>query len=218
MIFFIPLYFCFYFQKLENISPIHFTSIKWKKSKWFAILPNGKKYQIEKLENTFISTKWKKWSNFLCFSTYLTLFPQSGKHFIVAVYFHKIQKKLSNFLDFFIHISFHFHEVDYISPMRFISTKWKIFHQRTVFLWSGSILNELHYCQIVKNDRDRSRNICLSVRSWKKLNDFIYFFTHCFHLHEVENIHQYVFTKKYLLIYTTSKKLKLFKRETRDCE
>ena len=40
----------------------------------------------------------------------------------------------------------------------------------------------------------------------------------CFHLHEVENIHQYVFTKKYLMIYTTSTKLKLFERETRNCE
>ena len=50
-------------------------------------------------------------------------FPRSGKHFIVAIYFYKMQKKLSNFLYFFIHISFHFHEVDYISPMRFIPTK-----------------------------------------------------------------------------------------------
>ena len=42
-------------------------------------------------------------------------------------------KKLSNFLQFFIHISFHFHEVDFISPMWFISTKWKKFHQGTVY-------------------------------------------------------------------------------------
>ena len=94
-----------------------------KNFKWFSILPNGKKYQIEKLKNMFISTKWKKWSNFLYFSTNWTSFPQSGKHFIIAIYFHEMQKKLSNFLYFFIHISFHFHEVDYISPMRFISTK-----------------------------------------------------------------------------------------------
>ena len=33
LIFFIPLYFCFYFQELENISPIHFTSTKWEKPK-----------------------------------------------------------------------------------------------------------------------------------------------------------------------------------------
>ena len=131
------LYFCFYFQELENISIIHFTSTNWKKLKWFTALPHlNKKYQIEKLENTFISTKWKIWSNFLYFSMYLVLFPQSGKHFIVAIYFHEMQKKLSYCLYFFIHISFHFHKVDYISPMRFISTKWRIFHQRTVFPWS----------------------------------------------------------------------------------
>ena len=123
LIFFISLHFCLYFPELENISSIHFTSRKWKKLKWFSILPNGKKYQIEKLKNMFISTKWKKWSNFLYFSTNWTSFPQSGKHFIIAIYFHEMQKKLSNFLYFFIHISFHFHEVDYISPMRFISTK-----------------------------------------------------------------------------------------------
>ena len=35
-----------------------------------------------------------------------------------------------------------------------------------------------------------------------------------FHLHGVENIHQYVFPKKYLMIYTTSTKLKFFERET----
>ena len=35
----------------------------------------------------------KNWSNFLHFSTYLTSFPQSGKHFIVAIYFHEVQKK-----------------------------------------------------------------------------------------------------------------------------
>ena len=128
LIFFISLYFCLYFPELENISPIHFTSRKWKKLKWFSILPNGKKYQIEKLKNMFISTKWKKWSNFLYFSTNWTSFTQSGKHFIIAIYFHKMQKKLSNFLYFFIHISFHFHDVDYISPTRFISTKWKILH------------------------------------------------------------------------------------------
>ena len=138
LIFFIPLYFCFYFQELQNISPIHFTSTKWKKHKSFLILPNGKKkFQADKLENVVISPKWKKWSKFFYFSKYLTSFPQSGKLFIVVIYFHKMEKNLSNFLYFLIHISFHFQEVDYISPMRFISTKWKIFHQSTVFLWSG---------------------------------------------------------------------------------
>ena len=48
-------------------------------------------------------------SNFIYFSAYLISFLQSGKHFIVAIYFHEMQKKLSNFLYFFIHISFHFH-------------------------------------------------------------------------------------------------------------
>ena len=30
---FIPLYFYFYFQEMENISTIHFTSTKWEKLK-----------------------------------------------------------------------------------------------------------------------------------------------------------------------------------------
>ena len=33
LVFFIPLYFCFYFHELENISPVPFTSTKWKKPK-----------------------------------------------------------------------------------------------------------------------------------------------------------------------------------------
>ena len=50
------------------------------------MLPNGKNYQIEKLENRFIFTKRKKWRNFLYFSTYLTSFPRSGKNFTFAIY------------------------------------------------------------------------------------------------------------------------------------
>ena len=57
------------------------------------VLPNGKKYQIEKLENTFIFTKCIKWSNFPYSPTYLTSFPESGKNFIFAIYFHEVQKK-----------------------------------------------------------------------------------------------------------------------------
>ena len=95
-------------------------------SKW-------KKYQIENLENAFIQQSGKKWRNFLYFSTYLTSFPQSGRHFTVAIHFQEEQNRLSNFIYLFIHISFHVHKVDYISPVRFISTKWKIFHQRNVF-------------------------------------------------------------------------------------
>ena len=132
LIFFIPLYFCFYFQEVENISQFYFTSTKWKD------LDNLRYFQNEKISNKktgkYVSLHKKKWSNFLYFTTYLNSFPQSGKHFIVAIYFYKMHKKLSNFLYFYIHISFHFHKVDYISPMRFISTKWKIFHQRAVFL------------------------------------------------------------------------------------
>ena len=44
-------------------------------------------------------------------------------------------------------------------------------------------------------------------KKFKKLKDFIYLFIYlriCLYLHEVENIHQYVFSKKYLMIYTTS--------------
>ena len=97
-----------------------------------------KRNQIEKLENTFISTKWKKWSNFLYFSTYLTLFPQWGK---ISSYhrLHEVQKKLSNFLYFFTHVCFDFHKVkiytyfsnavyfhktENISPTHCIYSKW----------------------------------------------------------------------------------------------
>ena len=52
----------------------------------------------------------------------------------------------------------------------------------------------------------------------KYLTIFFYFFTYWFHFHEVENIQQYVFTKKYLMIYTTSTKLKFFERENRNCK
>ena len=137
VIFFISLYFCFYFQELENISTIHFTSTKWKKLKSFTVLPNRKKISNRETGKYIYLQSGKNWSNFLHFSTYSTSFPQSGKHFIVAIYFHEVQKKWSNFPHILIYISFHFHEMDYISPMRFISTKWKIFHQSTLFPWSG---------------------------------------------------------------------------------
>ena len=125
--FFLPLYFCFSFQKLENISPIHFDSTKWEKLKWFAVLPNWKK-----LSNRITPQSGGKWSNFLYFSTYLTSLPQSGKHFIVAIYFQEMQKMLSNLLYFFIYISFHFHKADCISPMWFIFTKRKIFQHKSL--------------------------------------------------------------------------------------
>ena len=89
---------------MENISPIHFTFTKWKKLKWFTVLPNWKRISNRETEKK----KGKKWGNFLYFSTYLTLFPQSRKHFIVAIYFHEVQKRLRDFLYLFIHISFHF--------------------------------------------------------------------------------------------------------------
>ena len=63
----------------------------WNNFQYFQM---EKKILIQKLENTFISTKWKKWRNFLYFSTYFSTyfssFPQSGKHFIVAIYFHEM--------------------------------------------------------------------------------------------------------------------------------
>ena len=75
----------------------------------------------------------KIWSNFLYFSTYLTLFPQSGKHFIVAIYFHEMQKKFSNFLYFFILISFYFHEVENISPTHCIYVKFLVLTHSIIY-------------------------------------------------------------------------------------
>ena len=129
LISFIPLYFCFYFQVLKIISPIHFTSkirMNVNDLEYFQI--EKKKIKQRNWKVRLSPQTGKKCSNFLYLSTYLTLFPQSGKHFNVAIYFHKIAKKFRNFLYFFIGISFRFHDVDYISQMRFISTKWKIFH------------------------------------------------------------------------------------------
>ena len=42
----------------------------------------------------YIFTKRNKWNNFLYFSMYLTSFPQSGKDFIVAIYFLEMQKRV----------------------------------------------------------------------------------------------------------------------------
>ena len=75
--------------------------------------------ETEKLENLFISTKWKKiGSTFLCFSMYLTSFPH-----ITSLPFITTKCKLNNFLYFCIRISFHFREVDNASPKWFISMK-----------------------------------------------------------------------------------------------
>ena len=130
VIFFISLYFCFYFQELENISTIHFTSTKWKKLKSFTVLPNRKKISNRETGKYVYLQSGKNWSNFLHFSTYSTSFPQNGKHFIVAIYFHKVQKKWSNFPYILIYIYFfsfsrnglhftnavYFHKVENISP------------------------------------------------------------------------------------------------------
>ena len=136
---------CFLIRRSEKTELIFlylyiFVSISrnWKIFRQFILFPqNGKKklndLRYLQIQKNIKQKNWKirlfsqceKWSNFLYFSTYLTSFPRSGKNFIFAIYFHKI----SNFLQFFIHISFcNFHKVDYISPMRHISTKWKIFH------------------------------------------------------------------------------------------
>ena len=86
---------CYHFLKVENS------------------VPNGKKYQIEKLENALSPQSRKKWSNFLYFSTYLSSFPQSRKHSIIAIYFHEERKKV-----FFLVSLYQF---------LFIFTKWIIF-------------------------------------------------------------------------------------------
>ena len=61
--------------------------------------------------------------------------------------------------------------------------------------------------------------ICVYKYKVEKNRTILFFSLHIrFHLHEVKNIHQYVFTKKYLMIYTTSTKLKIFERKTGNCE
>ena len=117
-----------------------FASI-FKKFKIFhqsVLLPrNGKNlnnlqyFQIEKIRLS-PQTGTNGVSNFLYYSKYLTSFPQSGKHFIVTIYLQEVQKRLGFFVSLYILLSI-CTEMDYISPMRFISTKWKISHQRTVF-------------------------------------------------------------------------------------
>ena len=117
-----------------------FASI-FKKFKIFhqsVLLPrNGKNlnnlqyFQIEKIRLSPQTGK-NGVSNFLSYSKYFTSFPQSGKHFIVTIYLQEVQKRLGFFVSLYILLSI-CTEIDYISPMRFISTKWKISHQRTVF-------------------------------------------------------------------------------------
>ena len=85
--------FLFLFPGTGKYSPIHFASTNGK------ILNDLQYFQIEK---KFKWRNWKihlppqnreRWSNFFYFSTYFTSFPQSGEHFIVAIYFHEVQEK-----------------------------------------------------------------------------------------------------------------------------
>ena len=135
--------------------------MKWKKLKWFTALPNGKISNRES-GKYLISTKWKKWSNVLHFSTYLTSFPQSGKTFHRYHLFPRSGKKVQYIFYFIIPIFFifpkwiiyftsavFFQEVENISPMHHISLKFT------------NVSNKFHYYQIVKNVIDRSRNMCL---------------------------------------------------------
>ena len=162
----------------------------------------------------FISTKWKKWSNFLYFSTYLTLFSQSEKHFAVPIYFHETQKKFLFFISWYMFL--------------FIFTKWITFHQCGLFARSGkNFFNALYFLEV-----DKCLMNCIIAKQRKKIKTkagicgckyevekILLIYLHiCFYLHEVENTHQYIFTKKYLMIYNTPTKLKLFERETRSCE
>ena len=52
--------------------------------------------------------------------------------------------------------------------------------------------------------------VSTKLRKIKRFYLFLCIFVFCFHLHKLESIHQYVFTKKYLMIYTTSTQSKLY--------
>ena len=108
------------------------------------LLPNGKNIKKRNWKIRLSPQSEKIWSNFLYFSTYLTLFPQSGKHFIVAIYFYEMQKKFSNFLYFFIHISFHFHEVENISPTHCIYVKFLVLPHSIIY-YNTKFLQEQTY-------------------------------------------------------------------------
>ena len=71
---------CHFFTGSEETLMIYTTSRNCKVS----LFPrNGKNWKIR-----LSPQSGKNWSNFLYFSTYLTSFPQSEKHFIVAIFFH----------------------------------------------------------------------------------------------------------------------------------
>ena len=135
------LYFCFYFANPFYFHVmIHITSKKLKKKK---------QRNLRILIHSFLHGG-KKWSNFLCFSTYLISFSRRAKklsnffHFIsvyqiytyiiynIYIYLYiylilyiQIDTDINIYIYIHIYISFHYHKVEYISPMPFISKKWK---------------------------------------------------------------------------------------------
>ena len=126
--------------------------------------------------------------DFLCCFIYqhCILFPRSGKSFndLSCTHVVKAIKKGNSKMCLFSLIGKKGSKFFLAAVMfNFISPKWKIFHERIVISRIGQMFNELRYCQIVKNDRERSWNVCLNTKykcittNLRKLNGFIHFFT-----------------------------------------
>ena len=147
------LYFCFYFANPFYFHVmIHITSKKLKKKK--------KWRNLRILIHSFLHGG-KKWSNFLCFSTYLISFSRRAKklsnffHFI-SVYQIYTYIIYNIYIYIYIYIFIYIFDIIYIDRYRykyiyiyiyiflFITTKWNIFHQCHSFPRSGK--NKAIFC------------------------------------------------------------------------
>ena len=131
-------------QKLENA----FIYAKWKKWSYFLCFSaylisfpsSGKCFSI-----AFISTKYKKSSNFLHFLICIYIYIYIYIFYVIYIY---IMLYIYIYIAYIYYIlSFHYHEVDYVLPMLFVYTRWKNF-------------NDLYYFQ-------KLYSVCISTK-WKK--------------------------------------------------
>ena len=160
---------------MENISPIHFTPTKWKNLKWFSIIPNGKKISNWETAKHVYLHKVEKMEKFSLFLYVFDFISRKWKTFHRCHFFHEMLKKLSNFLYFFIHISFHFHFSKWITC--------------SLFPRSGKyFINALYFLEV-----DKCLMNCITAKLWKMIKTEAGIFGYKYEVEKIKRLHLFLY-------------------------